>query len=239
MKIFLFSLLAALFTVAGGGLPLLKKNLGPRGLSLLVAFSAGVLLSAGINHMIAESYEIIGKWSLFSVSLGFIIVYLLEKGSMIHSCREVGCEEHYIGGFALLGIGFHNFLDGIAIAISMELSLALGALVVMAVLLHSFPTGISISSIMLAKGYSQSKSWSILGILGVIMVFGTLLGLQIPPQAENLVGMGIGISAGTFLYIASADLLPLAHQNNRDYAVPASFLFGFIGILLTAHFLHY
>ncbi|OGW14947.1 MAG: hypothetical protein A3G93_14475 [Nitrospinae bacterium RIFCSPLOWO2_12_FULL_45_22] len=238
MKILLFSLLAALFTVAGGGLPLLKKNLGPRGLSLLVAFSAGVLLSAGINHMIAESYEVIGKWSLLSVSLGFIIVYLLEKGSMIHSCREVGCEVHYIGGFALLGIGFHNLLDGIAIAVSMELRFALGAVVVMAVLLHSFPTGISISSIMLANGYSLSRSWSILGLLGGIMVFGTLLGLQIPPHAENLLGMGIGMSAGTFLYIASADLLPLAHQNNQDYAVPASFLFGFITILLTAHLLH-
>src|SRR3989304_10510843 len=105
MKILLFSLLAALFTVAGGGLPLLKKNLGPRGLSLLVAFSAGVLLSAGINHMIAESYEVIGKWSLLSVSLGFIIVYLLEKGSMIHSCREVGCEVHYIGGGVLFVLG--------------------------------------------------------------------------------------------------------------------------------------
>jgi zinc and cadmium transporter len=239
MKILLFSIFAAVFTVGGGGLLLLKKDLGPRGLSLLVAFSAGVLLSTGINHMVAESYEVVGKWSLFSVSLGFIIVYLLEKGSMIHSCREAGCEVHYIGGFALLGIGFHNLLDGVAIAVSMELHFALGAIVVLAVLLHSIPTGISISSIMLANNYSQNKSWFILLILGGIMVLGTLLGLQIPQDAENLLGIGIGISAGTFLYISSADLLPLAHQNSKDYAVPVSFLFGFIGILLTAHLIHF
>jgi zinc and cadmium transporter len=238
MKIFLFSVLAAIFTIAGGGLPLLKKNLSPRGISLLVAFSAGVLLSTGINHMIAESYEAVGKWSLLSLSIGFIIVYLLEKGSMIHSCREVGCEVHYIGGFALLGIAFHNLLDGIAIAVSMELQFALGALVVLAVLFHSFPTGISISSIMLANQYTVQKSWAILGLLGAIKIFGTLGGLQIPSQAENLLGIGVGLSAGTFLYIASADLLPLAHQNNKDYAVPASFLLGFVGILLAAHLIH-
>jgi len=236
MQILFFSFLAALFTIVGGGLPLLKKNLSPRGTSLLVSFSAGVLLSTGINHMISESYEVVGKWSLISVSIGFIIVYLLEKGSMIHSCREVGCEVHYVGGFALLGIAFHNLLDGMAIALSMELKFTLGALVVLAVLFHSLPTGISISSIMIANRYTSQRSWSILVLLGMIKIFGTLGGLQIPSHAISLLGIGVGLSAGTFLYIGSADLLPLAHQeNNQDYAVPASFLGGFIGILLAAH----
>jgi len=237
MNILFFSLLGAVFTVAGGSMPLLKRDLGQRRLSWLVAFSAGVLLSTGLNHMLVESYRTTGQWAMLAVSLGFIVLYVVEKTTMIHACQEEGCEVHHFGAFALTGIGFHSLLDGFAIAVSMEFNVTLGMLVILAVLLHRLPTGISISSVMLANQYSLRRAWTLLSIIAASILGGTVIGMLLPFRAEARLGglsLAVGLSAGTFLYIATSDLLPMAHQNARDYGVPIAFLVGFVGILGTA-----
>ena len=225
-----FASMAAAFTLLGGSLPLLKRDLSQRALSLWVAFSAGALLSTGLNHMVVESYEAVGKAAIVLVGVGFILLYLIEKVTMIHACQEEDCETHTFGGFALAGIGFHGLLDGFAIAVSLELSLSLGFLVGLAVLSHRFPTGVSIASIMLANAYPRARSWRLLGLLAGLVVLGAGLGLSVPAgaQTQRFLGLGVALSAGTFIYIATADLLPLAHHRNiRDYWVPAAFLGGF------------
>lgn len=236
MFILFFSLLAAGATVLGGGIPLLHKRLSDKNLALLVAFSAGVLLSTGLNHMVVESYTEAGRWAMLSVSLGFLILYGYEKMAMIHACREEDCDVHHFGKAALLGMGFHSFLDGFAIAVSFGFEKTLGFLVIAAVLLHRLPTGISTTSIMLANNFHKTKAWITLSIISGLAVFGALFGILIPINEHFFLSLAVGISGGTFLYIATSDLLPLAHVNNRDYRVPIFFLLGFLGILGTSFF---
>ena len=83
-----FAAAAAFATIVGGGVPLLHRRLSERHLTLLVAFSGGVLLSTGLNHMIAESFAETGRWAMLGVSMGFVILYGYEKISMVHACRE-------------------------------------------------------------------------------------------------------------------------------------------------------
>lgn len=233
MQILFFSFLAAGATVLGGGIPLLHKKLSEKVLALLVAFSAGILLSTGLNHMVVESYAEAGRWAMLSVSLGFIILYGYEKMAMIHACREEQCDIHHFGNAALLGLGFHSFLDGFAIAVSFEFEKSLGILVVVAVLLHRLPTGISTASIMLANHFHKVKAWKTLSMIAGLAVIGALVGISIPFNGHFLLSLAVGLSGGTFLYISTSDLLPLAHENNRDYRVPIFFLLGFLGILGT------
>lgn len=234
MYILFFSFLAAGATVLGGGIPLLHRKLSQKILTLLVAFSAGVLLSTGLNHMVVESYAEAGRWAMLSVSLGFIVLYGYEKMAMIHACREEHCDIHHFGNSALFGMGFHSFLDGFAIAVSFEFEKTLGILVVVAVLLHRLPTGISTASIMLANNFHKAKAWRILSIIGGLAVVGALFGISVPFDGHFLLSLTVGLSGGTFLYISTSDLLPLAHENYQDYRVPIFFLMGFLGILGTS-----
>ncbi|RJQ46974.1 MAG: hypothetical protein C4534_01930 [Gaiellales bacterium] len=234
MTALLFATLAAIFTIAGGGLPLARRNLGARGLSLLIAFSAGVLLSAGINEMMPESFELAGTTAAIGVSGGFILLYISEKVTMVHSCREQGCEVHHFGFFAIAGIGFHTALDGFAIAVSSEVGAELGAVVAIAVLAHRFPSGVSFSGVMLACGYSRGRAWATLVTLGVLAIAGAAIGLLFADVSTGVLGFAIGLSAGSFLYISTSDLLPVAHEHGwGDYGVPLSFTAGF-GVMLAA-----
>ncbi len=231
MYIILFSLVAAAATMVGGSIPLLHKKLSKKSLMVLVAFSAGVLLSTGLNHMVVESYAQSGRWAMVAVSLGFVILYGYEKVAMIHACREQECHVHLFGGAALVGIGFHSLLDGFAIAVSFGLEKTMGMIVIAAVILHRLPTGISIASIMLSHRYHKAKAWMTLGMIACMNVLGAFLGQFIPFSETTLLSLAVGLSGGTFLYISTSDLLPIAHENNLDYRVPFFFLIGFLGVL--------
>ncbi|MFQ5638042.1 MAG: ZIP family metal transporter [bacterium] len=224
-------MLAAGATVIGGGIPLLHKPLSDKYLSLLVAFSGGVLLSTGLNHMIVESFAEGGRWAMVAVSLGFAGLYGYEKLAMIHACREQDCEVHRFGGAALVGMGFHSLLDGFAIAVSFQYEQALGILVILAVVLHRLPTGLSIASIMLSNHYTKTKAWLRLSAIAGLAFAGALIGVISPIHQTFILSLTVGLSGGTFLYISTSDLLPLAHENNQDYKVPLCFLVGFLGIL--------
>lgn len=232
MEIILLAGLAAIFTFLGGSLPLLKKELKGKHLSWLIAFSAGILLSTGLNHMVAESIEEAGHEAMFAISIGFVLLFLIARFAMVHACGEEECKTHTFGGIELAGISFHSFLDGFAIAVSMGTSLSLGYIVVLGVLMHRLPTGISIATIMLANHYKKEKAFIILSLIGLTAVLGALFGFLIPFESVRLLGIGVGFSAGVFIYIATADLLPMVHVKKGDYISPLSFVTGFLGIML-------
>jgi zinc transporter ZupT len=231
MEILLLAGLAALFTFLGGSLPLLKKELKANHLSWLIALSAGILLSTGLNHMVAESIEEAGRESIVAISIGFVLLFLMARFAMVHACGEEECPTHTFSGIALAGMGFHSFLDGFAIAVSMESSLSLGYIVVLGVLMHRLPTGISIATILLANRYNRENAFILLTLIGLTAVVGALFGSLIPFESARLLGMGVGFSAGVFIYIATADLLPMVHVKKGDYISPLSFVTGFLGVM--------
>jgi zinc transporter ZupT len=182
--------------------------------------------------MVVESFKDAGQQAIFAVSIGFVLLFLVERFAMVHACREEECKAHTFGGIALAGIGFHSFLDGFAIAVSMGTSVSLGYIVVLGVLLHRLPTGISIATIMLANNYKKDKTFIILALIGLTAVVGALFGFLIPTESVRLLGIGVGFSAGIFIYIATADLLPMVHVKKGDYISPLSFVTGFLGVML-------
>ncbi|GBE58506.1 zinc transporter ZupT [bacterium BMS3Abin01] len=234
MTAILLAFLAALFTIAGGALPLSRRGMGERGLSLLVAFSAGVMLSTGINSMLPRSYQLAGGAAALGVSAGFVLLYLAERVTLVHACREHGRHIHTLSIFAIAGIGFHMTLDGFAIAVSGQAKASLGAVVALAVLAHRFPSGISFVGLMLSSGYERSRAWATLIVLALLAPMGATVGLLFADVSDMALGFAIGLSAGTFLYISTSDLLPVAHERGwRYYDVPLSFAAGF-GVMLVA-----
>ena len=232
MSVVFYSFLAALATIIGGGLPLLCNSINQRRLPLLIAFSAGLLLFAGLNHMAIESISISGRWAMVALSFGFVFIYGYEKVAMIHVCRDRGCKDHSFGYPTLIGVGFHSFLDGFVIAMSFEFERTLGFMVIMAVILHRLPTGISLTAILLSHGYKESKAWVILIIISSLAIIGGVAGVVIELSNTFILSLAMAFSAGLFIYISTTNLIPMAHKNNQDYRVPIFFLIGFLSIMV-------
>jgi len=198
-------------TLAGGLLPLVRAWSRPT-VRLLLAFGTGVLLGAAFFHMIPEAAAALGESIGTAVLAGFLLIYVLERFVMMHPCEEEECSFHHMGTAAFCGITLHALIDGVALGAGLSIP-TLSMAVTLAIVLHKLPASLSLSGILLHCEYPRGR------IVGMILLFAlaTPLGAAISFGAlRDLTGQllhwAIGFSAGTFLAIATADLLPQIHS---------------------------
>jgi zinc and cadmium transporter len=217
-------------SLLGGFLPLLRA-FSQRALALLLSFSAGVLLGAVFFHMLPETAEVLNEAVGWPILTGFLLIFVMEKFVFVHACEEHACDIHQMGLPAFLGISLHSLLDGIALGAGLILP-QLGPVVLLAVIIHKMPDSMSISSILLAAGWDRRKiSWlnlwfSLTTPAGALIAY--LFFRSLSP--EN-VAFAIGISAGTFLAIATADILPQVHRIEQRN--PMTLVFLAIGLMVS------
>jgi zinc and cadmium transporter len=198
-------------SLVGSFLPLIRE-LSQRALALLLSFSAGVLLGAVFFHMLPEIGEMLGENLGWPILAGFLLIFVMERFVFVHACEERDCDIHQMGIPAFMGISLHSLLDGLALGAGLMLP-QLGPVVLLAVIIHKMPDSISITSILLSAGWSRRKVAMLSLLFSLTTPVGALLAYFFfrALSPEN-VAIAIGISAGTFLAIATADILPQVHR---------------------------
>ena len=188
------------------------RELSQRALALLLSFSAGVLLGAVFFHMLPEIGEMLGENLGWPILVGFLLIFVMERFVFVHACEERDCDIHQMGIPAFMGISLHSLLDGLALGAGLMLP-QLGPVVLLAVIIHKMPDSISITSILLSAGWSRRKVAMLSLLFSLTTPVGALLAYFFfrALSPEN-VAIAIGISAGTFLAIATADILPQVHR---------------------------
>jgi zinc and cadmium transporter len=217
-------------SLLGGFLPLLRA-MSQRALALLLSFSAGVLLGAVFFHMLPEIGRQLDHTIGWPILAGFLLIFVMERFVFVHACEEHECDIHQMGIPAFLGISLHSLLDGIALGAGLILP-QLGPVVLLAVIIHKMPDSISISSILLAAGWDRRK----IGILNLLFSLTTPIGAIIAylffrSLAPEHIAVAIGLSAGTFLAIATADILPQVHRIEQRN--PVTLLFLALGLMVS------
>ena len=217
-------------SLVGGFLPLLRA-LSQRALALLLSFSAGVLLGAVFFHMLPEVGNVLGDNLGLPVLAGFLLIFVMERFVFVHACEEHDCDIHQMGLPAFLGISLHSLLDGIALGAGLMLP-QLGPVVLLAVIIHKMPDSMSISSILLSAGWDRQKIGKLNLLFSLTTPIGALLAfLCFRVLSPENVAVAIGISAGTFLAIATADILP--HVHRIEQRNPMTLVFLAIGLTVS------
>jgi zinc and cadmium transporter len=212
-----------LVSLLGGFLPLLRE-LSQRALALLLSFSAGVLLGAVFFHMLPETGRVLVDDIGLPVLAGFLLIFVMERFVFVHACEERECDIHHMGIPAFLGISLHSLLDGVALGAGLMLP-QVGPIVLLAVIIHKMPDSISISSILLSAGWARSKVARLSALFSLTTPVGALLTfLFFRSLSEEHIAIAIGVSAGTFLAIATADILPQVHRIEQRNPLTLVFL---------------
>jgi len=231
--VYLFLIFIFLITLLGGWIPTLKPW-SQKTFRTLISFCAGILLGAVFFHMVPEISPILGRQMGFPVMLGFLGIYVMEKFIMVHPCEEGACDYHKIGLAAYAGIGFHSFLEGMAIGTGNILNLSL--VILLAVTIHKFPAALALSSILVKGGeYSRQKILMSMFIFALATPIGALIAMNVMDQLSPYpIGFALGVSAGTFLYISIGDLLPTVHEEDEKKYFNLMFLsLGLLVMFLT------
>lgn len=216
-------------SLAGGVAMLLWKNTIVKWISELTSFAAGVLITIAILDLLPEAFELgDGRTVSIAVMIGVIFLFLLEKTSVwFHHHHEPHGKAPAIAG-VFMGDTLHNFIDGIAIGAAFLIDVPAGIATAIAVGMHELPQEIADFMLYIKAGYSRRRTLTlnilssfatVVGAMGVLIFGDVLHGIEVYILA---------LTAGMFLYIGLADLLPEMHGHGKGGHLKGE-LFAFFG----------
>lgn len=108
----------------------------------------------------------------------------------------------------ILGDGLHNITDGMAIGAAFAIDPVTGMATALAVLCHELPHELGDFALLLQTGVSVRRAIMFNVLSSVLSVMGMIVGLVVAGSNSSMVRWIYSGTAGTFLYIAFADLVP-------------------------------
>ncbi len=238
ISVFIVSLMSLVGIVTLVLRPKLMNNI----LFVLVSFAAGALLGAAFLDMIPESLKHAPDGVLPIVLAGIVFFFVTETFLYWYHCHSMHCERHsHIRGghhhvkmpftyLNLFGDGVHNFLDGVIIATSYLVSVPLGIVTTLAVVFHEIPQEIGDFGILIYGGFSRGEALAYNFLSALVAVLGAVVAYFFATMVDNITPWLLPFAAGGFIYIASVDLLPELHQQQKFQKATLQFLFFMLGI---------
>jgi len=185
----------------------------------LVSYAVGTLLGAALLGLVPNALETLAPaQALGTLLAGILTFFVLEKLVLWrHSHDDHECDVHRSTvTLVILGDAVHTFVDGVVIAAATLVSIPLGMTTALAVAAHEIPQEAGDFAILLAAGYSRPRGF----LLNLTSAAGGILGasamLLFGSNAPGVVPYVLSFSAGSFLYVAMADLIPTLHRGTLD-----------------------
>jgi len=247
----LYCVLIAGASLFGGWLPT-RRAIPHTRMEIVMSFVSGLMLGVALFHMLPHGTELLrsvhaaGAWLV----AGILVMFLLIRVFHVHAHGEAGTDCHaaphehrhkvsWAG--VVVGMTIHSLLDGIALAAAVSAgaryadpAIFFGFGTFLAVALHKPLDSLSITSVMAAGGWPVRAQRRVNLVYAVTVPVGAVLfsfGLK------DFGGAALVFSAGIFLCIALADLLPEIQFHAHDRlklttALLAGVLFAYgIGLL--------
>ena len=227
-SVILFGLIAACATMVGAMLVHYNRARAKKYLIHIIGGSAGVLLGATFIHLLPEAIEL-NPYALTFALVAFLLFYLMEQMIVIHPCDEPNCDTHKlkIGRVSFLAFAAHSLLDGMAVTVGFSINPTLGFVAALAVILHELPEGIATMTLLHYAEYPQRKALWLTGVVAIATPVGALITYWFLPWVTTQIqGILLGLVAGSFLYVAAADLIPETHRAGNK----KTFLFMLLGL---------
>lgn len=200
----------------------------------LVSFSAWALLGDVFIHILPEiNHEWIFtlKSSLFI--LGGIFFWLITEKIIHRNHCHMPITKTHVHHFAimnLVGDFVHNIIDGIIIWASYLVNIPLGIATTTAVALHEIPQEIWDFWVLVHWGLSKKKALLLNFLTGLSAILWVIIALLISNHVKNITSFLMPFAAWSFIYIASADLIPELHKENKTKQALFQIVFFLLGV---------
>lgn len=231
LDILLATLLSSVVSLFGAFLLAFKSKWSQPFALHLTALSSGVLLSTALLHLAPEAIHETGNVESIFIAIfaGIVGFFLLERLLLWYHHHHDSHHPHPAAWLVIVGDGVHNFIDGVTIAATLMVNPALGILTTIAIGAHEIPQEIADFAILINSGWNRRRAllWNVLSALTALA--GAVLMFLAGPFLEPFLPWIIGFSAGMFLYIALADLIPELHHKTLHQNEKWTQLIWFLG----------
>jgi ZIP family zinc transporter len=222
------SALAGLSTTLGSLLGIFVRRPGPRFMTLTLGFSGGVMILVSFVELLPGGIEAIGFAPAHLAFFGGMLAMFLIDALIPH---DYMAEQHHTeeerrqaqllktGLFVALGIGIHNFPEGMAAFIGALKDPSLGVAIAIAIAMHNIPEGLAVSAPVYAATGSRSKAflWSFLSGVAEPVGAGLAALVLLPFLNATVLGFVLAAVAGIMVFISLDELVPVARCFGEEH----------------------
>ena len=231
-------------TIFGSIIGFLFKKISHRFSDIVLAFAAGVMLSAAILGLILPAVENGGKYGLVmaiaGIFCGAFCLNLIDKiVPHLHRLMGADTEDHPANAklskvlLFVTAIAIHNLPEGIAAGVSFGSGNDAEAMLIAGgIALQNIPEGMVIIGPMLAAGVSPKRTFLCALATGLVEVVGTFLGYFAVTVASAILPFALAFAGGTMLYVVSDEMIPETHHGEAS-GVTYALLIGFCVMLIS------
>ncbi len=254
LQLLIFGVLAGAANVLGGLIlfpPAIHKNYRKL-LKYILGLGAGFMLSVVFIDVLPE---VVKLWQpkegtfdsekllipMILILIGYLLTQFFEHtiaphfhlGEEVHSDHLISTKSAYT---AVGGLLIHTFFDGVSIAAAAQVDFKVGILVFLAIFLHKFPEGFTISSMILAAGKGKKEALIATSLVGLTTLLGVIIFNFVGANIGFTVAYALPLASGVTLYVAASDLIPeINHHGGKNPLVSLSVFAGVLFFFL-AHF---
>lgn len=226
-------------TGIGGAIGFILKRPSKRLISILMSFSAGLMIAVVCFDLLPESFAIGSLYTgIIGVVLGALAIIICED--LIAGYRQSNgrgrAREKYVEMGILLGIGIalHNFPEGLAIGSGFTALPAYGLGLSLVIALHDIPEGIAMATPMVIGGVGKVKIFLSAILAGIPTGIGAAIGYMLGEISPVFISLCLGFAGGAMLYITCSELIPESQDLYRGKVSSLSLIMGLIaGIIIS------
>lgn len=244
-----------LWALVTGGTPLVlavvprwKNRISEGTTHLMLGLSAGILGGLATLDILPESFRAAAESPLPSwvqnravplgIGGGFLVLLLVERHlirAAEHAHYEDGRPIQPFGTLAVSALTVHGVIDGFVIPLGFALGAGLGTVIVLAVAIHQVPDTFAAVSVGLGANAPRRTLFVYVAATALDTPLGILFGVAFLGLGTAWLPIGLGFSAGTFLFVSAADLVPELQHKARSLLVTMSIIGGFALVFLLTY----
>ena len=180
--------------------------------------SAGWILAGILGFFVLEKLVLWRHNHDHGASLVFDEAGVLQTAGKHDYGHAQGHSHSHEGGgrssawMVIIGDGFHNFTDGLAIAAAFVTDFKLGVLTSIAIIAHELPQELGDFLVLIHSGFSKKRAlfWNLVSSLATMV--GAVLSYFMLQALEEYSFVFLCLAVSSMIYVAIADLIPSLHR---------------------------
>jgi ZIP family zinc transporter len=221
---FLLTTLAGLSTGIGSAIAYGIRRPKLTYLSVLLGFSAGVMIYISFVELLGAAIEEVGFLNAnLAFFCGIITIFLVDRLiPHIHVDVQKDTQRgslEYAGMMTAVGIAIHNFPEGLAVLAVALASPEFGIPIALAIAIHNIPEGISVSVPIFYATGNRRKAFLYSFLSGISEPVGALVGylILLPFITPMLLASTLAFVGGIMVFICFDELIPVANKYGEQH----------------------